>query len=42
LRNALGGLVDAPALEALGIDPGLRPEALGYLDWRRIAAVASR
>jgi 16S rRNA (adenine1518-N6/adenine1519-N6)-dimethyltransferase len=29
LRNCLKGLLDAPQIEAAGIDPGLRPETLG-------------
>lgn len=29
LRNAVSGLLDAAALQALGIDPGRRPETLG-------------
>jgi 16S rRNA (adenine1518-N6/adenine1519-N6)-dimethyltransferase len=28
LRNNLKGLIDSPALEALGIDPGARAETL--------------
>ncbi len=41
LRNALSGVVDAATLEALGIDPGLRAEMIGYLDWRRIARAST-
>jgi len=37
LKNALAGLVDGPALEALDIDPGLRPETLYDRDFARIA-----
>ena len=37
LRNALGSLIDAPGLERLGIDPGLRPENLPPADYIRIA-----
>ncbi len=40
LRNALNGIVDAAALQAIGIDPTKRPESLGYEDWRRIALIA--
>ena len=37
LRNALSGVVSAATLESLDIDPSLRAEMIGYLDWRRIA-----
>jgi 16S rRNA (adenine1518-N6/adenine1519-N6)-dimethyltransferase len=37
LRNALGSLIDAGALEQLGIDPGLRPENVAPADYIRIA-----
>ncbi len=37
LRNALGSLINAPGLERLGIDPGLRPENLPPADYIRIA-----
>ncbi len=37
LRNNLKGLVDAEALEALGIDPGLRPENIPVEDYVRLA-----
>lgn len=37
LRNALGKLIDAPALVALDIDPQLRPENLAVADYVRIA-----
>ena len=37
LRNALASLIDAPGLERLGIDPGLRPENLPPGDYIRIA-----
>ncbi len=30
MRNALRGLIDEPALEAAGIDPGLRPERVSF------------
>ena len=38
LRNALAGLVPVATLAALGVDPGLRPEALDYQTYQRIAA----
>lgn len=38
LRNSLKGLVDASALERLGIDPGLRAEQLSVPDFIRIAS----
>lgn len=37
LRNALSSLLDAPGLEQLGIDPGLRPENIPPQDYIRIA-----
>ena len=37
LRNALASLIDAPELQALGIDPGLRPENVSPEDYIRIA-----
>ncbi|WP_104202667.1 16S rRNA (adenine(1518)-N(6)/adenine(1519)-N(6))-dimethyltransferase RsmA [Billgrantia saliphila] len=37
LRNNLKGVVDAGALEALGIDPGRRPQTLGVEEFVRIA-----
>ncbi|AUH53063.1 16S rRNA (adenine(1518)-N(6)/adenine(1519)-N(6))-dimethyltransferase [Chromobacterium sp. ATCC 53434] len=37
LRNNLKGLVDVADLEALGIDPGLRPENLPVEDYVRLA-----
>jgi 16S rRNA (adenine1518-N6/adenine1519-N6)-dimethyltransferase len=37
LRNALGSLIDAAALQRLGIDAGLRPENLAPGDYIRIA-----
>ncbi|MCW8872749.1 MAG: 16S rRNA (adenine(1518)-N(6)/adenine(1519)-N(6))-dimethyltransferase RsmA [Xanthomonadales bacterium] len=39
LRNCLRGLLDADAIAAAGIDPGLRPEAL---DLSQFAALAER
>ncbi len=38
LRNALAGVADQALLEMLGIDPGLRPEALSVHEFVRIAA----
>ena len=35
-----GRILGAGTLESLGIDPGRRPETLGYPDWRRIAAAS--
>lgn len=37
LRNALASVVEDGALERAGIDPGLRPENLSFLDYRRLA-----
>jgi 16S rRNA (adenine1518-N6/adenine1519-N6)-dimethyltransferase len=37
LRNALGGHVDAAAIEAAGIDPGVRGETLAVGDFVRLA-----
>lgn len=37
LRNALSGSVGADLLDRLGIDPGLRPEAVPIADWVRLA-----
>ncbi len=42
LRNALGTLIDAPGLQRLGIDPGLRPENVPPEDYIRIAIEISR
>jgi 16S rRNA (adenine1518-N6/adenine1519-N6)-dimethyltransferase len=43
LRNALADFASAAELAALGIDPGLRPEALSVEDFVRVAnAVADR
>jgi 16S rRNA (adenine1518-N6/adenine1519-N6)-dimethyltransferase len=39
LRNSLRGLLGADAIEAAGIDPGLRPEAL---ELEQFAALANR
>ncbi len=38
LRNGLKGLLDAPQIEACGIDPGLRPEVLSPAQFGRLAA----
>jgi 16S rRNA (adenine1518-N6/adenine1519-N6)-dimethyltransferase len=38
LRNALRSIVDAEAIVAAGIDPGLRPEMLSPAEFARIAA----
>ena len=37
LRNALAAMIEAPAMERLGIDPGLRPENLTVADFAAIA-----
>ena len=37
LRNALKGLITGAELEALGIDPGLRPEVLSLEEFARIS-----
>ena len=37
LRNNLKGLLDANAIEAAGIDPGVRPERLGLEEFARLA-----
>ena len=37
LRNNLRGLLDTAAIEAAGIDPGLRPERLSLEDFARLA-----
>lgn len=37
LRNALSGSVGPDLLATLGIDPGLRPEAVPITDWVRLA-----
>jgi 16S rRNA (adenine1518-N6/adenine1519-N6)-dimethyltransferase len=38
LRNALRSIVDADAIVAAGIDPGLRPEVLTPAEFAKIAA----
>jgi 16S rRNA (adenine1518-N6/adenine1519-N6)-dimethyltransferase len=38
LRNALRSLLDAAAIEAAGIDPGLRPETLTPAQFAALAA----
>ncbi len=37
LRNALGGVLTAEAMEAAGVDPGARPETLDLLAFARLA-----
>ena len=37
IRNSLRNIVDAATLEAVGIDPGLRPEAVAIADYVRLA-----
>jgi len=37
LRNNLKGLLDAEAIEAQGIDPGVRPERLSLEEFARLA-----
>ncbi|MFT7403235.1 16S rRNA (adenine(1518)-N(6)/adenine(1519)-N(6))-dimethyltransferase RsmA [Zhongshania sp.] len=37
LRNTLKGVIDNEAIESLGIDPGLRPEQLGLVEYVAIA-----
>ena len=37
IRNALRGVVDEEALDFVGIDPGLRPEAVPIADYVRLA-----
>jgi 16S rRNA (adenine1518-N6/adenine1519-N6)-dimethyltransferase len=41
LRNSLRGLVEPSKMEAAGIDPGLRPEALSLSQFARLAELAS-
>lgn len=41
LRNSLRGLLDPQAIEAAGIDPGLRPEALGLQEFAALARMGS-
>ena len=41
LRNALSRIVDADAIEAAGVDPGLRGETLAVDDFVRLAAAAA-
>jgi 16S rRNA (adenine1518-N6/adenine1519-N6)-dimethyltransferase len=38
LRNALRALMDAPAIVAAGIDPGVRPETLSPAEFAKLAA----
>ena len=42
LRNSLRDRLDAAAIEAAGVDPGARPEALGLEDFRSLARVATQ
>ena len=42
LRNALEGHADLAALEAAGLDPGLRPEQIPIIDWIKLANSLSR
>lgn len=37
LRNSLRGLLDTASIEAAGVDPGLRPEALGLAQFAALA-----
>jgi 16S rRNA (adenine1518-N6/adenine1519-N6)-dimethyltransferase len=37
LRNALKGLADDTDLEAIGLDPSLRPEQVAIRDWIALA-----
>lgn len=37
LRNALRGVVDVETIEAVDLDPALRPEQVGIGDWIRLA-----
>jgi 16S rRNA (adenine1518-N6/adenine1519-N6)-dimethyltransferase len=37
LRNCLRGLLDAEQIKSAGIDPGLRPEALGLEEFATLA-----
>lgn len=37
IRNALRNIVDTSTLEAVGIDPGLRPEAIGIAEYVELA-----
>ncbi len=37
IANNFRGLLDADALTAIGIDPGIRPERLDYAAWTRLA-----
>lgn len=42
LRRALSGILDTAAIAAAGVDGGLRPEALGILDFLGLARAAQR
>ena len=37
LRNSLRSLVDAPTMEAAGVDPGARPETLGLVEFAALS-----
>jgi 16S rRNA (adenine1518-N6/adenine1519-N6)-dimethyltransferase len=39
LRNSLRSLLDAPTMEAAGIDPGARPETLGLVEFAALSRV---
>jgi 16S rRNA (adenine1518-N6/adenine1519-N6)-dimethyltransferase len=39
LRNSLRGMLDATAIAAAGIDPGLRPEQLGLAEFAALAEI---
>jgi 16S rRNA (adenine1518-N6/adenine1519-N6)-dimethyltransferase len=41
LRNALGGLLDAAQISALGIDPGERAESLSPVQFGALARAAA-
>lgn len=41
LRNALSGVIDAQGLEAIGIDPGCRPETLSVADFVMISSAVA-
>jgi 16S rRNA (adenine1518-N6/adenine1519-N6)-dimethyltransferase len=39
LRNCMRGLLDAEQIQSAGIDPGLRPEALGLEQFAALAGL---
>jgi 16S rRNA (adenine1518-N6/adenine1519-N6)-dimethyltransferase len=41
LRNSLRRMIDAPNMEAAGIDPGARPETLGLKEFSKLANLIS-